>query len=194
PPVASPESFALCAMMYLHAARLPARVSGGGDFIALADQDRNLWDDMLIAKGRAMLDQAASGFELSEYHIEAAIAYVHSSTRSPGQTDWPKIIWLYDTLMKVRPSPVVALNRAIAIAQQNGPEAGIKEINAIAESSELASYPFFPAALGELELRAGRMEAAREHFTAAAGLARNPMERRFLKQRAEATTLPESFG
>ena len=144
PRTSSPESFALCALMYLHAARLPARVSGRGELIALADQDRDLWDGALITKGNVLLDRAATGSLLSEYHVEAAIASVHSSARSAAQTDWAKIIWLYDTLMTIRPSPVIALNRAIAIAQQSGPERGIAEINAITLNAELAAYPFSP--------------------------------------------------
>ncbi len=186
PLVSTPASFALCALMWLHAARLPARVDGDGELISLAHQDRSRWDARLIGKGNNFLNCSASGSELSEYHIEAAIAAVHSNSSKAEDTDWERIVWLYDTLMTIRPSPVVALNRAIAVAQKSGPESGIEEIQAIAQSELLASYPFLPAALGELELRAGQIESAREHFEAAVALARNPMERRFLELRLEA--------
>jgi RNA polymerase sigma-70 factor (ECF subfamily) len=101
-------------------------------------------------------------------------------------TDWATIVALYDTLMTIRPSPVVALNRAIAVAQHEGPERGLAEIRAIEDRSRLSAYPFYAAALGELELRRGRHEAAREHFRAALALARSPMECRFLEQRVSA--------
>src|SRR5262249_29939040 len=106
--------------------------------------------------------------------------------RRTENTDWGKIVSLYDTLMTIRPSPVVALNRAIAVAQHEGPERGLEEIRAIADRERLATYPFYASALGELELRAGRHERASEHFRAALALARSPMERRFLEQRIRA--------
>jgi predicted RNA polymerase sigma factor len=129
---------------------------------------------------------AATGSRLTEYHVEAAIAAVHSSARRAEDTDWGAIVALYDTLMTVRASPVVALNRAIAIAQCEGPQRGLEEIEAIADRDCLAAYPFYSAALGELELRSSRHEIAREHFRAALALARNPMERRFLERRMRA--------
>ncbi len=184
--VATPESFALCALMYLHGARLPARVDARGNLVPLAQQNRASWDRVLIARGNDLLDRSATGRELSEYHVEAAIASLHSSAATEGDTDWDRLLWLYDILMRIRPSPVIALNRAIAIAQRDGPESGIAAIGSISASDQLASYPFFPAALGELELRAGHVELAQGHFEAAAALARNPMERRFLDLRVEA--------
>ncbi|HEY6326976.1 MAG TPA: sigma-70 family RNA polymerase sigma factor [Candidatus Cybelea sp.] len=186
--VATPASHALCALMYLNAARLPARVDARGNLVPLARQDRALWDRTLIARGNELLDRSATGCELSEYHVEAAIASLHSGAATDGDTDWERLLWLYDILMRIRPSPVTALNRAIAVAQREGPESGIAAIRAIPASEQLAAYPFFPAALGELELRAGRLERARSHFEAAAALARNPMERRFLESRVEAAT------
>lgn len=189
PSLASPETLALCALMWLNAARLPARVDGDGELISLNDQNRALWDVTLIAKGNEFLDRSATGSELSEFHVEAAIAWIHSSAARAEDTDWAKIVWLYDTLMKIRPTPVIALNRAIAVAQADDPERGIAEIHAIVHSDRLESYPFFPAALGELELRAGRSENARKHFEEAILLARNPMERRFLEHRLAATAL-----
>jgi len=185
PVVSSPATFALCALMWLDAARIPARVNRDGELIALADQDRSLGDATLIAKGNEFLERSATGPDLSEYHIEAAIASIHTSAPRAEETDWAQIVWLYDTLMNIRPSPVIALNRAIAFAQMHGPQSGIEQIQAIEQSDRLASYPFFAAALGELELRAGQNENARKHFLDAVALARNPMERHFLESRAE---------
>jgi RNA polymerase sigma-70 factor (ECF subfamily) len=179
----TPASFALCAVMWLNAARLPARVGAHGELIALYEQDRSLWDAALIAKGIAFLEQAARGSQLSQYHVEAAIAAAHAYASRTEETDWPRIVWLYDMLMDVAPSPVVELNRAIAVAQHRGAEAGIYAIEAIPKNERLAAYPFFPAALGELELRLGRLDDARKHFAEAIALARNPMERRFLEAR-----------
>jgi len=190
PLAATPVTFALSAMMCLHAARLPARLDAAGNLSALADQDRSQWDSKLIAEGRKLLDRSANGTELSEYHLEAAIAAIHASATRVEETDWAQIIALYDTLTKLRPSPVVALNRAIAIAQRDGPERGLAEIRAIADVERLSSYPFYFAALGELELRGGNRESARTHFRAATKQARNAMERRFFEQRANACEVP----
>jgi RNA polymerase sigma factor (sigma-70 family) len=180
---ATPATDALSALMCLDAARLPARTDVDGHLVALPDQDRTLWDRRLLAEGDRLLQRAARGPELTTYHVEAAIAWVHTSAVRGEDTDWTRIVALYDMLMAVRPSPIVELNRAIAIAQLDGAEAGLAAIAAIEAPDRLARYPFFPAALGELELRAGRPAAARQHFAAARRLARNPAERHFLQQR-----------
>lgn len=180
----TPATYALCALMTLHAARLSSRVDSHGNLIALYDQDRSLWDAALIAQGNALLDRSATGDELTEYHIEAAIAAVHCEPARLEETDWPRLVWLYDMLLEIRPSPVVALNRAIAIGYRDGAQDGISAIDAIPHRERLAEYPFYPAALAELELRAGRNADARAHFEEAIALARNPMERRFLTTRA----------
>ena len=186
PLAATPSTHALAALMCLHAARLPARVDAAGNLSALFHQDRSRWDQDLMTEGQRLLDLAATGDELTEYHLEAAIAAFHSMAPRAEDTNWAQIVSLYDQLTTIRPSPVVALNRAIAVAQLEGPERGLEEIHAIADRDRLASYPFYSAALGELELRCGRHEIAREHFRAAVALARNPMERRFLDQRVAA--------
>jgi RNA polymerase sigma factor (sigma-70 family) len=183
PLAAIPPTYALAALMYLHAARLPARIDAAGNLSSLFDQDRSQWDLELIAEGERFLNLSAAGAELTEYHVEAGIAAVHAMSRSTEDTDWEKVISLYDTLMTLRPSPVVALNRAIAVAQHEGPERGLEEIHAIADRERLATYPFYHAALGEFESRSGRNEIAQEHFRAARALARNDMERRFLEDR-----------
>ena len=183
PLAARPTTYALAALMCLHAARLPARVDASGDLRSLFEQDRSRWDANLIAEGQRLLDLSATGPELTEYHVEAAIAWVHTTAHSPEDTDWGMIVSLYDKLMTIRPSPVVALNRAIAIAQREGPKRGLEEIRAIANSDRLATYPFYHAALGEFEFRSGRHEIANDHFRTALALARNPMERQFFEQR-----------
>ena len=132
-----------------------------------------------------LLEASAAGSELTQYHVEAAIASFHARAPGAEDTDWETIVSLYDTLMALRPSPVVALNRAIAIAQREGPTPGLEEIRAITNSDRLAAFPFYHAALGEFELRSGRHEIAHGHFRAALALARNPMER-FLEQRPAA--------
>ena len=184
----NPATYALAALMHLNAARLPARLDASGNLASLFDQDRSLWDANLVTTGQKFLEQSATGPELTEYHVEAAIAWVHASARRAQDTNWEQIVSLYDTLMEIRPSPVVALNRAIAVAQFEGPERGLEEIRAIKDSDRLSSYPFYSAAIGELALRSGKHDVARQHFEAALALARNPMERRFLEQRVGAAS------
>jgi RNA polymerase sigma-70 factor (ECF subfamily) len=170
--------------MHLHAARLPARVDVSGNLSSLFEQDRSRWDGALVAEGQRLLERATTGPALTEYHVEAAIAAVHACAPRAEDTNWRQIVVLYDTLLTIRPSPVVALNRAIAVAQHEGAERGLQEIQAIAGRDRLSGYPFYFAALGELELRCERRDVARHHFQAALALARSPMERRFLEQRA----------
>jgi len=187
---ATPSTYALAALMSLNAARLPARLDGTGNLTALADQDRSQFDQALAEQGLRLLEGAATGSELSDYHVEAAIAWVHTSAQRTEDTDWATIISLYDQLMAIRPSPVVALNRAIAIAQREGPQRGLDEIRAIQDLERLANYPFYHAALGELEMGSGHLEDAREHFAAAVKLARNPMELSFFEHRIGACKQP----
>ena len=186
----TPATEALCALMWLHAARLPARLDAAGNLKSFFDQDRTKWDASLVSQGERLLERSAKGAELTEYHVEAAIAWVHAAAHRAEDTDWAKIIKLYDRLMDIRPSPVVALNRAIAVAQSEGPERGLEEIRTIADRERLAGYPFYSAALGELELRSGRCEIARAHFREALALARNLAERRYLERRAAACEKP----
>ena len=188
PPAATPETHALAALMCLHAARLPARLDAAGDLTPLADQDRSRWDARLAAEGLALLERSATGPDASAYHLEAAIAAAHAAAPSVEKTDWETIVSLYDRLMAVAPSPVVELNRAIAIAQRDGAERGLEALGAIADRERLARYPFYPAAMAELELQRGNREAARRHFKAALPLARNQTERRHLEKRLRSCT------
>jgi RNA polymerase sigma factor (sigma-70 family) len=183
PLAATPATHALLALMYLGAARLPARLDASGNLTALFDQDRSLWDRAMIGDGIAWLERSATGAALSRYHVEAAIAAVHIRAASVAATNWPEIVTLYDALMRIAPSPVVALNRAIAIAQCDGPQRGLEAIERITDCDRLGTYPFYHAARAELELRRGDGAKACEHFNAAIAAARNAGERRFYERR-----------
>jgi predicted RNA polymerase sigma factor len=182
---ATPTTHALAALMCLHAARLPGRADEAGELRPLIAQDRSRWDPALTTEGFLHLDRSAAGERISEYHVEAGIAALHASAPSVNETDWAEIVRLYDVLLKIRPSPVVALNRAMAIAEYEGPDRGLAAIATIDGLQRLAGYPFYPAAVAELELRLGRPLVAKTYFERARGLARNDLERRFLEQRLE---------
>jgi RNA polymerase sigma-70 factor (ECF subfamily) len=182
-PAAVPETDALAALMCLHAARLPARLDAEGDLSPFADQDRSRWDSRLVAEGLALLERSAAGREVSEYHVEAAIAAVHAAAPDAERTDWARVVSLYDRLMRIAPSPVVALNRAIAIGQRDGPRRGLDALRTIEDRERLARYPFLPAAIGELEARLGLADEARAHLVEALSLARNAAERRSIERR-----------
>jgi predicted RNA polymerase sigma factor len=188
----TPATYALAAVMTLTAARLLARIDPSGNLVALFDQDRALWDRPRLSEGMRLLELSASGTEITTYHIEAALASIHATAERAEDTDWSTIISLYDSLVGINPSPIVALNRAITIAQRDGPQGGLEAIEAIRNPDRLAAYPFFPAALGELELRRGDGERAREHFQAAFAKARNAAERRFFEQRLAACDVASS--
>jgi RNA polymerase sigma-70 factor (ECF subfamily) len=186
PKGATPTTFALSALMCLDAARLPGRVDTEGQLISLFEQDRSLWDRDLINTGFKFLEQSADGDELTEYHLEAAISAQHAAADNVERTNWEAVVTLYDQLMRVSGSPIVALNRAIALSQLSGPERGLEEIGAIIDGARLASYPFLPAAIGELQLRRGDHKAAAVAFRTALRLARNVMETHFLERRLAA--------
>jgi RNA polymerase sigma-70 factor (ECF subfamily) len=191
-PAATPETAALAALMSLHAARLPARLDPSGELSPFPEQDRTRWDARLVEQGLTLLERSAAGDAVSAYHVEAAIAAAHAAAPSAAETDWASIVSLYERLMAIAPSPVVGLNRAVALAQRDGPERGLAELAAIEDVERLARYPFHRAALGELELRRGNRAAAREHFAAALELGRNPAERRFLEKRLAACEGPST--
>ncbi len=186
PLAATPATFALLALMYLDAARLPERLDPAGNLRPLDSQDRSRWNRAMIDEGVAWLERSATGPQMSRYHAEAAIAAEHARARSIEATDWSAIVSLYDRLMTVAPSPVVALNRAIAIGQRDGPERGLRAIDDAAERGRLEEYPFYHAARGEFELRRGNDAVAREHFAAAIAASRNAEERRFYESRSSA--------
>jgi predicted RNA polymerase sigma factor len=183
---ATPAAHVLAALFHFLAARLPGRVDADGNLLALFEQDRSHWDRALIAEGRRQLELSAAGEELTAYHVEAAIAELHADADCVEHTDWDAIAALYDTLMKIAPTPVVALNRAVALAHRDGPARGLEEIKRIEDIERLAGYPFYLAAIAEFELRLGHTAQSRESFRAAIELARNSDERRFLQARLNA--------
>lgn len=190
PQGARPRTSALVALFCFNTARLSGRIDAAGDLIPLEEQDRASWDRDLIGKGFEYLARSAAEFELSEFHLEAAIAGLHSGAESFAQTDWRQIQELYELLYQIKPTPVVALNRAIAIGRVAGPDQGLRELENIPDAGKLASYPFYPAAQGELHRLAGRPEQARVYFEAALRLARNPSETQFLERKISSCTSP----
>ncbi len=186
PRAATPATDALAALMHLHAARLPAKLNASGELSALVDHDRSRWDAERIAAGLELLRRSARGDQVTPYHLEAAIAAEHASAPTLAETNWRAIVSLYDRLIAIAPTPVVALNRAIALAELEGPEAGLAALRAIEDEERLAAYPFYRAAFGELELRRNDRAAATDHFRAALAVARSEPERRFLRRRIEA--------
>jgi RNA polymerase sigma factor (sigma-70 family) len=173
---ATPRTLALFSLMCFHGARLAGRAAADGSLLLLEQQDRSRWDPALIEHGFELLDRSASGEELSEYHLEAAIASLHCAAPSVAQTDWARIVELYDLLGQLRPSPMAALNRAIALGEARGPEAGLEALGVVGNDPKLESSPFLPAARGRLLLRAGRREEAARSFAEAVQRARNPKE------------------
>jgi len=185
PVSAQPETYALAALMLLLAARVPGRLDESGGLHSLFEQDRSHWDRRLVDDGLALLNRSATGPVASAFHLEAAIAAAHATADSVETTDWSTIVQHYDRLMAIAPSPVVALNRAIAIGQRDGPERGLDALRAIADPDRLRRYPFYPAAFGELERRCGHLAEARAHFASAIALARNAAERGYLERRMQ---------
>ena len=186
PAAASPETQALLALFCFLAARLPARLDDDGNLLLLAEQDRRRWDRELIGEGLRRLDLSAEGDTLSAWHVEAAIAARHAAADDFARTDWPSIRELYDLLLRLRPTPVVALNRAIAVGMAEGHEAGLRALGEIEDRERLRRYPFLPAAMAEFELRAGRRDRAAELLRAALRLARNPDEEDVLARKLDA--------
>ena len=179
--------------MLLNAARLPSRADEDGTLLRLDEQDRSRWDGALIARGMMHLARSAAGEELSDLHLQAGIAACHCAAPTYDATDWPRILSLYDRLVAMDGSPVVALNRAVAVANVHGPRAGIEAVGAIRNRHELDSYHLLFAVLGELEARLGAFDAAAEHFERALSLAAMKSEQAFLARRlreCEARTPP----
>jgi len=176
------------ALMCLHAARLPARLDAAGDLRSLFDQDRSVWDASLIAEAGKLLDAAAAGSEITDYHLEAAMAWVHTTAHRAEDTDWETIVLLYDRTDGHAPFAGGGAQPRHRRGPVRRSTTRLAELRAIAGSERLSSYPFYHAALGEFEFRSGKPEHARGHFVAALALARNPTERRFLDQRIAACT------
>ena len=166
--------------------RREARSSPSGDLVLLEDQDRSRWDRALVAEGSALAERALGSGRFGPYGLQAAIAAVHAEAPSVAATDWSQIIGLYDVLARYEPSPVVELNRAVAVAMRDGPQAGLAVVDALLARGELADYHLTHAARADLCRRLGRGADARASYERALALARQEPERRFLQQRIEA--------
>lgn len=183
PILRQPRSCALAALMLLNSARLPARVDDAGNPLRLREQDRTLWNAAMIQRGVEYLAMAATGDALSEYHLEAAIAACHSTAPDEASIHWTRILALYDQLARMNPSPVIALNRAVALARVQGAEAGLQALDTLALRTALDGYLFYHAVRGTLSAEAGRVEDALRHLRRAESLATLPAERAFLARR-----------
>lgn len=177
------EVMGLLALMLLHESRRAARSSVTGELILLDAQDRGLWDRALIAEGESLVRRALATRRLGPYSLQAAIAAVHALAPTAAQTDWAQIVGLYDLLSRADPSPVVELNRAVAVAMRDGPEAGLVLIDALLQNPVLAGYHLAHAARADLCRRLGRADEARTSYQRALGLVRQSPERRFLERR-----------
>jgi RNA polymerase sigma-70 factor, ECF subfamily len=178
-----PEALGLLALMLLHDSRRAARTSPSGELILLDHQDRLLWNRDQIAEGSALVERALAAPQVGPYIVQAAIAAVHANAPNADVTDWAQIVALYDLLTRAEPSPVVELNRAVAVAMRDGPSAGLELIDAILGRGDLANYHLAHAARADLCRRLGLTAEARDSYQRALGLTQQAPERRFLKRR-----------
>jgi RNA polymerase sigma factor (sigma-70 family) len=179
------EVHGLTALMEIQASRTNERVTADGEPILLLDQDRGRWDQMLIRRGLAALERAERlGGARGVYALQAGLAACHARARRPEETDWARIVALYDELARVAPSPVVLLNRAVAVSMASGPAAGLALVDALNKQASLKNYHLLPSVRGDLLRKLGRFDEARAEFESAAGLTRNVRERELLTQRA----------
>jgi RNA polymerase sigma-70 factor (ECF subfamily) len=183
------EATALVALMLLHDSRREARLDEAGDLVVLEEQDRNRWNKEQIAEALALVDQARSHAP-GPFALEAAIAAEHCKAARADNTDWPRIVKLYDGLQQLLPSPVVALNRAVAVAMADGPRAGLAILDELAASGELDEYHLFHAARADMQRRLGSNREAAENYKIALSLATNASERRFLERRLSEVSTP----
>ena len=178
-----PEVLGLLALMLLHESRHAARTSPAGELILLENQDRSLWNRAQIAEGVALLEKALKSRRFGSYTFQAAIAAVHAEAESLAATDWRQIVALYDQLLRIQPSPVVQLNRAVAIAMRDGPESGLAHIDAVLEHGELSNYYLAHSARADMYRRLGRTAEARSSYEKALALTQQEPERQFLQER-----------
>jgi RNA polymerase sigma-70 factor (ECF subfamily) len=177
------EVVGLLSLMLLQESRHAARVSPTGELILLENQDRSLWNREQIAEGVALLEKALNSRRFGPYTLQAAIAAVHAEAESVAATDWRQIVEIYDQLVRIQPSPVVHLNRAVAIAMRDGPEAGLAHIDAVLEHGELANYYLAHSARADMCRRLGRADEARSSYEKALALTQQEPERQFLEER-----------
>lgn len=180
-----PECMGLLGLMLLHDSRRDARTDGRGDIVLLEDQDRALWHQEQIFEGCQLAEQALSSNRIGAYGLQAAIAAVHAESESSESVDWTQIVGLYDLLIRVMPSPVVELNRAVAIAMRDGEAEGLRAIGEIVQSNELKDYHFLYASKAELHRRLGEIDQARHEFEKAYNLARQAPERRWIQKQLQ---------
>jgi len=183
PELPEPEILGLLALMLLQESRRAARTSPAGELILLENQDRSLWNREQIAEGVALVEKALNSRRIGAYTLQAAIAAVHAEAKSAGATDWRQIVAIYDQLVRIQPSPVVYLNRAVAIAMRDGPEAGLTHIDAVLAHGELANYYLAHAARADMCRRLGRTAEARASYEKALALTQQEPERQFLQER-----------
>lgn len=181
----SPEALGLLALMLLHDARRAARISPAGELILLEDQDRSLWNQVQIVAGTAVLERALQMRQPGPYQIQAAIAALHGAAATPADTDWPQIAALYSQLYKFQPTPVIALNQAVAVAMAEGPMKGLALLENMRDTAVLQNYHLYHAARADLLRRAGWHEDAAEAYAMALALAQNSVERTFLQRRLQ---------
>jgi RNA polymerase sigma-70 factor (ECF subfamily) len=178
-----PEVMGLLALMLLHESRRQARTSASGDLVLLEQQDRSLWNQDLIREGTALIEQALASKRIGPYTLQAAIAAVHAEAPSAGETDWAQIVSLYDLLLRTEPSPIIELNRAVAVAMRDGPAKGLELVDALLADGELAQYHLAHATRADFCRRLGRTTDARASYERALALAKQEPERRFLEKR-----------
>ena len=178
-----PEVMGLLALMLLHESRRPARTSASGELVLLDAQDRTLWDRALIAEGCALVEQALTSRRFGPYCLQAAIAAVHAEAPSAGHTDWRQIVGLYDVLLRAVPSPVIELNRAVAVAMEQGPLAGLALVDNLSQRGELQDYHLAHSARGEFCRQLGRFDEARRAYEKALSLTQQAPEKRFITRR-----------
>ncbi len=176
------EALGLLALMLLHEARSITRTDAAGDFVPLEDQDRSQWDTSLIAEAQALIERALKHQRIGPYILQAAIAELHTSAPNLAETDWSQVVGLYDTLMRIAPSPVVALNRAVAIGQRDGPEAGLAAVEAAMAGGGLDAYHLALAALADLHKRLGDVAKARVLYERALAVVTQPSERMLIEK------------
>lgn len=180
-----PEALGLLALMRLHDSRRAARADAAGRLVLLEDQDRSLWDCAAIAEARGLIERACAAGRIGPYGLQAMLAAAHAEAPTFEATDWARIVTLFDILLQIAPSPVVALNRAVAIGQRDGPQAGLSQIEAAMASGGLDGYHLAHAAVGDMQRRLGRTQQAAAAYRRALDLARQSPERRFLQERLD---------
>jgi RNA polymerase sigma-70 factor, ECF subfamily len=173
----------LLALMLLHESRRQARTSASGELVLLDEQDRSLWDASLIGEGCALVERALTTRGFGPYCLQAAIAAVHAEAQSTGETDWPQIVGLYDVLLRAVPSPVIELNRAVAMAMRDGPLVGLQQVDGILGRGELLDYHLAYSARGEFCRQLGRVEEARAAYGKALAQTQQAPEKRFIERR-----------